>query len=370
MKPTYIQSAAALSPQNTFDGSIFEPLAEYTGDCMVATDPDFGKYIPAARLRRMSRFLKMGLTTATLAIQRAGFIPEAICVGTGNGCCSHLEKFMRATTEQGEELLSPIPFMASGHNNLAAQIAMNHQIKGYNMSFLNGSASFENALSDAHLLLCEGQYHNVIVGGADEITDLTKNVFRHIGDFLFPLTEKEISNKAFYSEDNKSTLLGEGAAFFCLTSQPSDQTIAQLVGVHSRNGQARSAQSDKEWLNSILASHHLSAADIDLVISGENGANDAFNSQNYSAVYPLFGQADVAVYKHLCGEYYSASSFALFCACQIFQYGKIPSHLLLTHLKKGNAEYQAIDKKPRNILIYHAYNESGIQSVMILSCGS
>ena len=366
MKPTYIQSAAALSPQNTFDGSIFEPLAEYTGDCMVATDPDFGKYIPAARLRRMSRFLKMGLTTATLAIQRAESMPEAICVGTGNGCCSHLEKFMRATTEEGEELLSPIPFMASGHNNLAAQIAINHQIKGYNMSFLNGSISFENALTDAHLLLCEGQYRNVLVGGADEITELTKVVYQHIESYLFPLTSEPISNKALYAETNQKTILGEGAAFFCLSAQPNEKSIAQLKGVHSRNEQARQNQTDEVWINSILASYGLSATDIDLVISGDNGANNAFNNKNYKAIYPIFSNAEVMVYKHLCGDYYSASSFALFCAAQVFQYGKIPAHMLLENLKTNDNKQPS--ESPKHILIYHAYNESGSQSVMILSC--
>jgi hypothetical protein len=92
----------------------------------------------------------------------------------------------------------------------------------------------------------------------------------------------------------------------------------------------------------------------DLLLTGENG--DERLLPFFNSVESCFDASiPVARFKHLCGEYCTASSFACWIAIQILTNGKIPSLLI----KK-----EGVSKPVQRILIYNTYR--GAQHAFIL----
>jgi len=105
--------------------------------------------------------------------------------------------------------------------------------------------------------------------------------------------------------------------------------------------------------------HEITANDIDLVITGKNG------DMRHDLLFTHFQQdvfKDNAVinYKHLCGEYPTSSSFALWLASNIIRRDKLP---------KCFEEVQGNKKDFRKILIYNNYQER-LHSLILLSSPS
>ncbi|XHR98368.1 beta-ketoacyl synthase chain length factor [Mucilaginibacter sp. UC70_90] len=138
---------------------------------LTCIEPDYKTLIDPKLLRRMSRIIKMGVAAGTACLHGAGIdIPDAIITGTAYGCLEDTNTFLSKMVQQNEEALAPTAFIQSTHNTISAQIALLLQCHNYNNTFVNGGASFENALLDAMMLLYEGEACNVLVGGIDEIT--------------------------------------------------------------------------------------------------------------------------------------------------------------------------------------------------------
>src|SRR5690554_1720660 len=93
---------------------------------------------------------------------------------------------------------------------------------------------------------------------------------------------------------------------------------------------------------------------IDLFLSGENG--DSRTLPYYTACENLLDDDTVIVrYKHMCGEYATASAIGLWYACQILQKQEVP--LQMFKKKSTKTVY-------RNILMYN--NFKGLQHSFIL----
>ena len=335
----YINAHGIISPQRTFDGAFFENgLEEYTQPQMHCIEPDYKEFINPAKLRRMSRILKMGLGAASLCVQR-GTQPDAIVIGSGFGCLADLEKFQYAMKAENEQLLSPTPFVNSSHNMISSQIAIALGCNGYNMTHFHAALSFENALLDTLMLLNSGDAQNVLVGGIDEITEQ-----------LFSITDKlniwrkdNCSNKNLFEGTHRGTLMGEGAAFFIIGTKPDNGNPVQITGTHTFiDGNADIVSEAADFLGTL----NLTIADIDTMILGRNG--DAENDCVYDALENCC-QANIVHYKHLCGEYRTSSAFAMWLGANILQRQQIPQCAIKR--KSGKNNYS-------NILIYNHLNST------------
>src|SRR3954469_10771224 len=93
----YIQGMAAISPQHTFEGDFSaQPMVISSSNMLSCAEPDYRAFIPGNSLRRMSRVLKMGLTTALRCLQDSGIqSPGAIVTGTGKGSLQDIERFLK-----------------------------------------------------------------------------------------------------------------------------------------------------------------------------------------------------------------------------------------------------------------------------------
>ena len=353
----YITSTGVISPQETHNTEQFpDSVWEEVNNRLLCMEPDYRDLINPLQLRRMPRILKMGLAAARLCINRSGGInPDGIIVGTGLGCLDNLEKFLLDVLDNHEHITSVLPFINSTHNAVAANIAMLLQNHGYNLTYCHRGLSFESALDDALMNLEEKKASHMLLGGIDETT----NDFRLLHSYL-GYWKKPISNLLLLEDKSPGSIAGEGSAFFMLSSVPSHGHHVIVDGVHTFITPDTAQESDIiPEIDQFLKNHGTDKRDISLLLSGMNG------DTNFDPVYKQLKQnyfspqAGLAWYKHLCGEYYTSSSFALWLATIILENQVIPKITELISPEKREIEKILIYNHTRNtehalILVSHA----------------
>lgn len=326
----YIRSASAISPQQTFGDVPF--LAEtviYSTPRLAAIEPDYKPFLDPKLSRRMSRIIKMGVAAAKDSLQQADLdMPDAIITGTAYGCVEDTNVFLTRIIEQEEEMLPPTAFIQSTHNTVAAQIALMLQCHAYNNTFVHKSFSFESALMDATMLFAENEASTILIGGIDEITDANYTIFNRFDTYK----KGDFTNTDLFSVNSPGTIAGEGAAFFVLANKVSGKDIACIDAFQTFY---KPVDMEQNVLNFLFA-NAITLQEIDLVISGKNGdtVTDATLDQLEKG---LFESNQIVHYKHLCGEYPTSSSFALWMAANVLKNGALAGNtsvnkaLICTH---------------------------------------
>jgi 3-oxoacyl-[acyl-carrier-protein] synthase II len=351
----YIRATGNISPQKTFGHPPFltVPVA-YTGNRLNCVEPDYKDFIDIKLIRRMSRIIRMGVAAAKECLQEAGVtMPDAIVTGTAYGCLDDTGSFITKMVEFKEELLTPTAFIQSTHNTIGAQIGLMLQCNNYNNAFVHRGFSFESALLDGIMLLKEKEVDNVLVGAIDEITNISHTILNRMGLYK----QQSSSSLDLYSKKTKGTIAGEGAAFFLLANEPSATDYAKLDGLHTfykPNG----IKEIETHILSFLEKHHVSLSDVDLVITGKSG--DAKSDKVFDDLRQSIFKTNTAVnYKHLSGEYPTASAFALWMAANICKLGTVPANLL-----NGAANI----KKIKRVLIYNHYQQIHHSLFLLSKC--
>lgn len=351
---TYIRATANISPQKTFGHSAFltEPVQQI-GDRLTCIEPDYKGIIDAKLIRRMSRIIKMGVASAMECLQESGVaVPDAIVTGTAYGCLEDTGAFLTKMVSYNEELLTPTAFIQSTHNTIGAQIALMLQCRNYNNTFVHRGFSFESALLDGMLLLLDNEANNVLVGGVDEITNISHAILARMGLYK----RKPISNVDLFTVNSKGTIAGEGAAFFLLTNKPTANDYAVLNGIATFY-KPKNIDEVTQHISAFLSSQSIDVNDIDLIITGKNG--DATNDAVYTQLqHSIFNNSTLVNYKHLCGEYPTASAFALWVAAKIIQTATVPD-IIGTGID---------NKKIKNILVYNHYQNIHHSLLLISAC--
>jgi 3-oxoacyl-[acyl-carrier-protein] synthase II len=346
---TYIRSTAAISAQKSFGDVPFlaEPV-EYSGTRLTAIEPDYKGFLDPKLARRMSRIIKMGVAAAMQCLRDAEItMPGAIITGTALGCQEDTISFLTRIIEMDEEMLPPTAFIQSTHNTVAAQIALMLKCHNYN------NTSFESALLDAIMLLKEGDANDILVGGTEEMTDTTFKILTRLGLYK----RWPVSNLELFNTPSKGTVGGEGAVFFTLTDKASDKNLAELVAL--RTFFKPEGKADIElMINKLLSDNSLTINDVDLVITGKN--SDLKNDSIYNDLdRSIFANSAKAFYKHLCGEYATSVSFALWLASNIIKTQTVPA--VVADGEIGNIA-------PKTILIYNHYQNSYHSLMLLTAC--
>jgi 3-oxoacyl-[acyl-carrier-protein] synthase II len=352
----YIRGIGNISPQPTFDnGSFLEEIREFNTARLQAIGPDYKNYIQPIQLRRMSRLLKMGVTAAGICLHDAGVEkPDAIITGTGLGMMEETEKFLNGILDNGERLLNPTAFIQSTHNTVGAHIAVMLGCNQYNLTYVHGPVSFENALLDSLMRLEERPSEKVLLGGIEEITEAHFVITDSMGFWK----KGGISNLDLQNGKTPGTLAGEGASFFLLSKEENPNNYGLIRGLSTRfNPDKQTIAVDH--IKDFLSAHRLNVADIDLVVLGLNG--DPESDAIYEPVAGYFeGKATKTWYKHLSGEHYLASSFALWLAARILKSQHVPAIVMLDKIQKPGMI--------RNILIINHHKNIHHSLMLVSSC--
>lgn len=347
----YINGCGAISPQNTC-GDIFPfPVSNSRTTALACREPDYKLVIPPKVSRRMSRVVKMGVTAALTALKEAELeTVDAVLAGTGMGCMAETEKFLCAITEDNENYLNPAPFIHSTHNTISSQIALLLKCTGYNQTFVHGPASFESALIDGMMLAEEGIHENLLIGGIDEMTPNLNRILKRFGLWK----RQPIPNLDLMESQNKGTLAGEGASFFLLQQQPNTTTYARLADV-AISPQLRHQSDEIAYINDFLEKSKLSPDHLDLCLLGKNG--DSRIDSSYKALENRIQQTcPTSAYKHLCGEYATASAFAMWLACHCLKSQQVPDYL---------AHHDPVGDHINSVLIINRFINNRISLILL-----
>lgn len=319
----YIRATGNISPQKTFGHpALTEAPVVYEGNRLTCMEPDYKEFIDPKLIRRMSRIIRMGVAAAMECLKEADIkMPDAIVTGTAYGCLEDTNLFLGRMVEFNEELLTPTAFIQSTHNTIGAQIGLMLQCNNYNNAYVHRGFSFENALLDAMMLLNGKEANHVLIGAIDEIIDTSHAILNRFGLYK----RGAISSKEIYRSGSKGTIAGEGASFFVLAAEPSGSDYAKLEGMHTFYKPSGVVDIEAQ-IRHFLQKNSVEMNDIDLLITGRNG--DVSNDKLYDELSQnLFLGKRQLNFKHLCGEYPTASAFALWLAAQIVKAGTVPALL-------------------------------------------
>lgn len=396
----YIHQTTCISPQQTFSGTGAGMRDDSTQEDPQRKDPDAGlqratnpgtspgidlvhehnsvnntlkviepshKDIPANTLRRMTKSVRLGVSAALPLIRRAGVGPTAsdpagidgIIIGTANTGMEESILFMKQIIDYEEGPLAPGAFVQSTPNTVASQISFLSRNKAYNITHVQSGLAFENAVIDAGMLLEENPLHNYLLGGVDEIGTHNYNI-----DYLAGWYKKEpLSSGQLYEVDSPGSLAGEGVAMFLVNNQPAN-ALAKLRALTTLHSEDRSLVA--AHLQHFLDTQLPNGEKIDLLLTGENGDNHLLQYYlSCEASIAAGGETSpgngltIARFKHMCGEYPTASAFALWLACQVLESQTLPPHMIKKQAAIANPVY-------KNLLIYNTYKGSQ-HSFMLVS---
>jgi hypothetical protein len=335
----YIRGAAVISPQRTFGQEGFP------GEIMLYSDvrslrciePNYREFIDPMVSRRMSRIVKMGVCGALRCMQSTGIsMPDAIIAGTGLGCLEDTEKFLTSVYANNEKLLNPTPFIQSTHNTVAGAIALAIKCHGYNTTYTHRGFSFESAIRDTMLQLENNPDLNILAGGFDELTETSFNITRRLGLWK----NHVIDTNRLEDYKTRGSLPGEGAAFFMISGKPHKNDMARLTQMetfYTPDSSGISAVRVKEFLR------HSNINKPDVVVLGINGDYKT-DTLYHQVTGELFSNIPCVRFKHFCGEYDTASSFACWLASVIIKEQQIPTGLSVGYKQPGTIN---------NVLIYN-----------------
>lgn len=356
-KSVYINSVGSVSAQKTFDNSSFlEEIVTHNETVLRIIAPDYKAYIPPAAARRMAKGIKMSTVSAKNAMQEVGLEEneiDAIIVGTGLGCIGDSEKFVSDIIDNDEQFLTPTRFIQSSHNTVAGQIALGMGCKGHNFTYVHSAISFESAVLDAKMQLEDNEANHILVGGVDELVDHHLNTHRLIGH----IKQQPVETMSVLKSGTKGAIFSEGAHFFVLSNEKMRSCYAELVALKTFNTIAQERISEK--VHSFLTENGITNDTLDLVILGANGDIE-FDEYYNELADGIFKNIPKAYFKHLSGEFDTASGFGFWLANKILRHQHIPLAVSLNRVQQA--------EKLKTILLYNQYRGENHSLTLFRKC--
>jgi len=336
----YIRSVGNISPQHSLDrDGFFLNRISTSKNYFKVLEPDYDAFVDSKMIRRMSRMVKMGVAAAMTCLQNAGIEkPAAILTATAYGCLEDTSSFLRRMIEFEEKMLSPTAFIQSTHNTVGAQIALLIKCHQYNNTIVHRAFSLENALTEASLLITEGRAP-VLVGAIDECTEDRHTILSRFG-----LYKTSIKDHGVFS----GNIAGEGAAFFLLDKEPGKDPLALIRGLQTMY-KPRDKEAVGFFLLDFLERNGITKDDVDVILGSETGNAERDETDQY-LLDSLFPGKPSFPFKSLCGDYPTASGFALWLAAYLLKEQKqpvwmkglhFPLNKILIHHRSGKIHHSA-----------------------------
>lgn len=341
----YIHQTRCISPQQTFSPLDLAHLQNSVDNTLRVIEPSYTE-VPSGVLRRMSKAGRISMGAAMPLIGH-GMAPDGIIIGTANGGMEESVRFLKQIIEYNEDMLAPGSFVQSTANAIASQLGMITKNNGYNITHVHKALAFENAVIDASMMLKEYPAATYLVGGVDEIASYNYTIEYNAGWYK----KEPLSNQNLYDTASPGSMAGEGACMF-LVNNEKENALAELRALtvlHSSD-----AISIRDQLKDFIVNKIPAGEKIDLFLSGENG-DSRYTSLYESCEALLDSSVTTARYKHMCGEYPTASAFAFWLAAVLPVDQSLPAHMIK---KQGTAGPY------RNILVCNFHQ--GVQHSFML----
>jgi len=288
-------------------------------------------YIPAMKLRRMNALSRLGVSAAKLAIDDCGSTPgenTGVALGTAFGPVQTSVDYMREYVEKGAALAPPQLFAESVANAPGSHIAIEWNLRGFNVTVTQRESSALAAAMYAASQIVKGTASAALLGGVEEANEMLFSVLDRIG---------ALSDEAKpFAPDRNGMVLGEGGAVLVAgtgTRKP--------YGFLSGFGIARdTTASVSDWghdhhavVTAMRAAMDDAGVDrVDAIYASANGSRRG-DEVEARAIEALFGKPRVVVSKQVFGEYAAGGALQLVAALLGVEEGL--EHVLVNSISAG-----------------------------------
>ena len=176
------------------------------------------EWVPHKEVKKMDLFIQYSLAATKIAMDDSGLAMEneerdrvGVIVGTGLGGLPTIEKYHQVLMERGPDRITPffIPMLIA---NLApGQIAIQHGIKGPNLSIVTACATGGHCIGEASRIIQYGDADVCVAGGTEaNLTPLTVGGFNAMKALSRRNDEPEKASRPF-ERDRDGFVVAEGA---------------------------------------------------------------------------------------------------------------------------------------------------------------
>jgi 3-oxoacyl-[acyl-carrier-protein] synthase II len=280
-------------------------------------------YIPPMKMRRMNALSRLGVSAAKLAIEDCGSalgLTTGVAIGTAFGPVQTSVEYMQEYVEKGAALAPPQLFAESVANAPGSHIAIEHGLRGFNITITQRESSVLAAAMYAAAQLVKENVTAALIGGVEEANEMLFSVLDRVGALAHADGSLDEAARPFDRRRN-GVLLGEGGAIF-VAGAGSRKPYAWLSGF----GIARDATASiSDWgtgegsvvtaMRAALEDAELRVEDVDAIYASANGSprGDALEAR---AIHALFGTRipPVVATKGVFGEYAAGGALQLAAA--------------------------------------------------------
>ncbi len=278
------------------------------------------------KMRRMNSLSRFAVAAAKLAIEDrgAGAPPgdSGVAVGTTFGPVQTSVDYMQEYVEKGAALAPPQLFAESVANAPGSHIAIEHGLRGFNVTVTQRESSAMAAAMYAAAQIAKGTARAALIGGVEEVSEMTFSVLDRLGTLAHADGLLDEQSRPFDRRRN-GMLLGEGSCVFTIDGpSPPKKAYAWIAGF----GMARDLTATiSDWgtddaavgraMRAAIDDAGIEPSSIDAMYASANGGRRS-DRLEYRAIQSLFGDHVPAVVatKGCFGEYTAAGGLQMAAA--------------------------------------------------------
>src|SRR3954447_6088385 len=269
--------------------------------------------IAPMKLRRMNTLSRFALSAAKMALDDCGTPPPentGVALGTAFGPVQTSVDYMQEYVAKGAALAPPQLFAESVANAPGSHIAIEHDLRGFNVTVTQRESSLLAAAMFASGQIIKETVPAAIIGGVEEVNEMVFSVLDRVGALAHAEGELAEAMRPFDRRRNGMSI-GEGSAIFIAEAEPSGQPYGWIAGF----GIARDTTATiSDWgtddaqvaaaMQAAIDDANILISDVDAIYASANGTKRG-DRLEIRAIQRLFGDdiPPVVATKAYFGEY-------------------------------------------------------------------
>jgi 3-oxoacyl-[acyl-carrier-protein] synthase II len=281
-------------------------------------------FIAPMKMRRMNLLSRYGMAAAKLAIDDAGIaLPNTagVALGTSFGPVQTSVDYMQEYVEKGAALAPPQLFAESVANAPGSHIAIEHDLRGFNVTITQRESSALAAAMYASAQIAKGSADCALTGGVEELNEMVFSVLDRIGALAHRNGVVDERARPFDRRRN-GFVIGEGSAVFVAEARPSKEPYGYFSGFGIARDTTATISDWGDDADAVVAAMRAALDDAEIVVSDVDAVYASANSSvradrvEARAIRALFGDdvPPVVATKGIFGEYAGAGSLPLAAA--------------------------------------------------------
>ncbi len=186
---------------------------------------DLAEWIPTKDVKKMDRFIQMGLVAASMAMEDSGYLPETedqknaagVMIGSGIGGLQTIYDGAILVHEGKARRMSPFFIPSALINLVSGHVSIKYGLKGPNHAAVTACATGVHAIGDAARLIGFGDADVMVAGGAEAaVNPLGIAGFCASRALSTAFNDRPAEASRPWDKDRDGFVMGEGAGILVL----------------------------------------------------------------------------------------------------------------------------------------------------------